>query len=289
MRVFAMLPLFVIVLALPLGTRAAQPTLAVGGDGRSQEYGASALLERPDAVSITVQDDVSYRRAMTYRAVPLLALLQGASADRFDTLEARATDGFVAQIPLELVTQGAKGGAVAYLAVEDPTHPWPVLPNQKASAGPFYLVWDHPQRSNVRVEQWPYALASITLAHSPLHRWPQLALPASHSADAAAQSGQKVFVTFCLPCHRLNGAGEGKVGPDLARPMNVTRYLTGAGLRAIVRDPTAVRTWPEQRMTGFDRKRLPDADLEALVAYLQAMADTPGPRPGQARANAPRD
>jgi mono/diheme cytochrome c family protein len=222
-----------------------------------------------------VPDDVSYRHAMTYRGIPLLALLQGTIADEFDTLEARATDGFVAQIPLELVTKGATGGAVAYLAVEDPAHPWPTLPNRKTSAGPFYLVWDHPQRSEVRVEQWPYALASIALSQSPLHRWPQLSLPASHAADSAAQAGQKVFVTFCLPCHQLKGAGVGKVGPDLGQPMNVTRYLTEAGLRAIVRNPAAVRTWPEQRMTGFGRKTLPDADLDALVAYLQAMADTP--------------
>jgi mono/diheme cytochrome c family protein len=84
-----------------------------------------------------------------------------------------------------------------------------------------------------------------------------------------------VFVTFCIPCHQLNGAGVGKVGPDLGQPLNVTRYLTEAGLRAIVRNPAAVRTWPEQRMTGFDRKTLPDADLDALVAYLRAMSDTP--------------
>jgi mono/diheme cytochrome c family protein len=282
MRLFAMLPLFVTALVFSSWTRAAPPTLAVSGGGPSQEYSVPALLGRPDAVSITVQEDVSYRRAMTYRAVPLLALLQGARDDQFDTLEVRATDGFVAQIPLELVAHGAKGGAVAYLAIEDPMHPWPTLPNQKASAGPFYLVWDHPQRSKVRAEQWPYALTSIVLAQSPLHRWPQLALPASHSADTASQSGQKVFVAFCLPCHQLHGAGVGKVGPDLGQPMNVTRYLTEAGLRAIVRNPAAVRTWPEQRMTGFGRNTLPDADLDALVAYLQAMADAPAAAPGAA-------
>lgn len=275
MPVLAMGPLFAIA-AMLSWTAAAQPTLSISADDHSQQYSASSLLGRPDAVSITVQDDVSYRHAMTYRAIPLLALLQGTRADRFDTLESRATDGFVAQIPLELVTRGAKAGAVAYLAVEDPAHPWPTLPNQKTSAGPFYLVWDHPERSQVRAEQWPYALTSITLAHSPLHRWPQLSLPANHATDAAAQAGQKVFITYCLPCHQFNGAGVGKVGPDLGQPMNVTRYLTEAGLRAIVRNPAAVRTWPQQRMTGFGRKTLPDADLDALLAYLQAMADASG-------------
>ncbi len=78
------------------------------------------------------------------------------------------------------------------------------------------------------------------------------------------------------PVSSLNGAGVAQVGPDLGRPMNVTQYLTEAGLRAIVRNPAAVRTWPQQRMTGFGSKTLPDADLDALVAYLQAMGSQPG-------------
>ena len=57
--------------------------------------------------------------------VPLLPLLTGLPSDRFDTLEARATDGFVAQIPLSLVRKGAEGGATAWIAVEPPDQPWP--------------------------------------------------------------------------------------------------------------------------------------------------------------------
>ena len=106
-------------------------------------------------------------------------------------------------------------------------------------------------------------------AESPVHRWPQLA---SRSADPLAPSGQKVFVTYCLPCHQLNGAGVGKVGPDLGKPMPVLQYITEPGLRAIVRNPAGVRTWPEQHMTGFGTKTLPDKDLDALVAYLKGMS-----------------
>jgi mono/diheme cytochrome c family protein len=241
---------------------AATPVLTID----QKKYSAQELLGRPDAVSITVPDDVSYRRSMMYEAVPLRALLPAAKGDHFDTLEAKATDGFVAQIPLELVT---RGGAIPYLAVEDPAHPWPALPNEKKSAGPFYVVWDHPQSSDVRAEQWPFALASLMFAESPVHRWPQLA---SHSADPLASSGQKVFVTYCLPCHQLNGAGVGKVGPDLGKPMPVLQYITEPGLRAIVRNPAGVRTWPEQHMTGFGTKTLPDEDLDALVVYLKGMS-----------------
>jgi mono/diheme cytochrome c family protein len=242
---------------------AASPVLMVD----QKKYSAEELLARSDATSITVPDDVSYRRSMTYKAVPLRALLPAPQGDRYDTLEAKATDGFVAQIPLELVTRGA---AIPYLAVEDPAHPWPALPKETKSAGPFYVVWDHPQRSDIRSEQWPFALMSLTFVESPVHRWPQLV---SHSTEPLAQSGQKVFVTFCLPCHQLSGAGVGKVGPDLGKPLPVLQYITEPGLRAIVRNPAGVRTWPDQHMTGFGKKTLPEADLDALVAYLKGMAE----------------
>ena len=258
MRILAML----MALTVSSWSLAASPVLT----GDQKKYSAEELLGRSDVTSITVPDDVSYRRSMTYKAVPLRALLPAPQGDRYDTLEAKATDGFVAQIPLELV---ARGAAIPYLAVEDPAHPWPALPKETKSAGPFYVVWDHPQRSNVRSEQWPFALMSLTFVESPVHRWPQLV---SHSTEPLAQSGQKVFVTFCLPCHQLSGAGVGKVGPDLGKPLPVMQYITEPGLRAIVRNPAGVRTWPEQHMTGFGTKTLPEADLDALVAYLKGMA-----------------
>jgi len=74
---------------------------------------------RSDAVSITVPNDVSYRRSMTYRAVPLLALLLAPHASQFDTLEAHATDGFVCANSPGAGYSWGNGGAIAYLAVED--------------------------------------------------------------------------------------------------------------------------------------------------------------------------
>jgi mono/diheme cytochrome c family protein len=81
-----------------------------------------------------------------------------------------------------------------------------------------------------------------------------------------------VFATNCLPCHRLNGGGAGEMGPDLGWPMNATEYLTDQGLRALVRDPKSVRAWPLQQMPGFGADTLPEADLDALIAYLRHMA-----------------
>ncbi|MBV9747407.1 MAG: cytochrome c [Acetobacteraceae bacterium] len=261
-------------LLLALGAADAdEPSLALTLDGTTNRFTASELLARPDAAEITIPDDVAYGRAAIYRAVPLLALLSGLPAnDQSDTLEARATDGFVAQIPLSLVRKGAAGGATAWVAVEPPGHPWPNLPGKTSGAGPFYLVWEHPERSGVTTEQWPYQLAGLTTVESPAHRWPQLAVDPSLPADSPARRGQAVFVANCLPCHRLNGGGAGEMGPDLGRPMNATHYLTDAGLRALVRDPKSVRTWPLQQMPGFGPDVVSEADLDALIDYLHDIA-----------------
>ena len=248
-------------------------TLSFGAG--EKRFAATELLARPDAATIEIPADVSYKRPMTYRAVPLLALLGDRRDPSLDTLEVRASDGFVSQIPMALVEKGANGGSVAWVAVEDAAAPWPPLPGKDVSAGPFYVVWEHPERSNVGTELWPYQTVAITGAQSPAHRWPQMAVAATLLADDPARHGQAVFTTQCMPCHRMKGAGAADVGPDLGQPMNPTQYLTGEGLRALIRNPKAVRTWPQQQMPAFDQKALSDADLDAVVAYLGQMARQP--------------
>ena len=88
---------------------AAERVLTLSFGGELKRVTTAGLLARPDAASLTVPDDVSYHRAMTYRAVPLLGLIGDASRLGFDTIEARASDGFVSQIPASLVAKGAVG------------------------------------------------------------------------------------------------------------------------------------------------------------------------------------
>lgn len=265
-----------VVLGSASQANADEAVLALTQGGTTRRFTASELLARADAAEVAIADDVSYRRQTRYRAVPLLTLLSELPSDsRSDTLESRAADGFVAQIPLSLVKAAATGGAVPWIAVEPPGQPWPNLPGKTESAGPFYLVWQNPERSGVATEQWPYHLASLETVESPAHRWPQLATDPSLPPNAPARKGELVYVANCLPCHRLNGGGAGEMGPDLGLPMNVTEYLTARGLRGIVRDPRAVRTWPLQQMPGFSADALPDSDLDALIAYLQQAARHP--------------
>jgi len=252
--------------------RADAPALTLSFGDKPRVYTAAELLARPDAATVAIPADVAYGQPMTFRAVPLLALIGDGADAALDTIEARASDGFVSQLARALVEKGAGGGSVAWIAVEDAAAPWPSLPGKQQSAGPFYLVWEHPERSGIGSEQWPYQIAALTGVESPAHRWPQMAVAATLAADAPARRGQEVFTVQCLPCHRMKGAGVGELGPDLGQPMSPAQYLTPEGLHKLIRDPKSVRTWPGQIMPAFDEAKLPDADLEAVIAYLGAMA-----------------
>jgi mono/diheme cytochrome c family protein len=254
----------VMVAATMLAAHAADLTLRFGDDVHILTQ--QELLGSPVSVDVVVP-----QTAVKAKAVPLVMLLKGLPIDDVDTLEVQATDGFVSQIPMDLVRRSAQGGLAALLAIEDPARPWPKLPNGASSAGPFCLMWDHPERSGVTSEQWPYQVAAIIGVESPARRWPQIAVSATLDPNSSARRGQAVFVAQCMPCHKMRGGGAASVGPDLGQPMPATAYLTEAGLRALIRDPRSVRTWPEQRMVGFDKSLLSDGDLDAVVYYLKEM------------------
>jgi mono/diheme cytochrome c family protein len=242
--------------------------IQIGADRR--QFSIAELLASPAMRSIEIDRDASYPRPMRYQAVPLLDLLHGLPITEINTLEARAKDGFVSQLPWSLIAGGGYGHSVAWIAIEDSQHPWPHLEGKPYSAGPFYLVWENPELSGVGSEQWPYALVSLTSVSDPLHRWPQLTLGAGVPNNHPARRGQAVYVVQCLPCHRLRGAGEGTLGPDLGQPMPAVSYLTDAGLKKLIRNPAAVRTWPQQQMPPT---ALADADIDAVIAYLRLISE----------------
>ncbi|WGY72353.1 cytochrome c [Burkholderia cepacia] len=256
-----------------LGQRAsAQSTLELDTDGTARALTRQTLLARPDATDIHVPRDIAYGRPMTFRAVPFTALLGDTPLPADGVLETRAADGFAAQLPMDLVRRHAPARAVPWLAIEDPAHPWPKLPGKQVSAGPFYLVWLGPDASSVRGEQWPYQIVRVTIESSPLARWPSLAVDAALPADDPARTGQRLFVTQCLACHRLDGAGSSHAGPDLNTPMNPVDYFQPAALRRYIRNPASVRDWPGRSMPAFPPDQLSDCELDQIVAYLAYMA-----------------
>lgn len=267
--------LFVIAMMLSPGTpnAAANPVLTVTIADETRAFSRDALLARPDVADVDISADIAYGKPLRFRAIPLASLLAPFRAPEGSVIESVAVDGFAAHLPLDLVMNTDPAKPIAWLAIEPAGAPWPPLPGKPSSAGPFYIVWTGPIANTISSEQWPYQLAKLDSQLSPLARWPQLAvdpaLPAAHDARA----GQTLFITQCLPCHMLDGAGSSDVGPDLNRPMSPTAYMTHAGLHALIRDPKAVRSWPTQIMPGFAADQMSDRDIDAVIAYLAHQAD----------------
>jgi mono/diheme cytochrome c family protein len=258
--------LALLVLFLPLAAIAADLTVDLG-HGR-QTFTTAALLARDDVRDIDVPVDVSYHRAMRYRAVPLAHLLAGLTPD--DHVQFVALDGFAAEMAASLLLD--KGGSEPWLAIEPTAGAWPALKEGKPSAGPFYLVWIHPEAAHVSPEQWPYQVASIRMLPPVAMRFPAMRPAPGLAADTAVMRGFSLFQKHCLACHTLNGQGDAHLGPDLNIPHNPTEYLRADMLKTLIRDPQSLRRWPEAKMSGFDAKTLPDSDLDDLLAYLKHMA-----------------
>ncbi|WMW80046.1 cytochrome c [Undibacterium cyanobacteriorum] len=244
-----------------------EPRLEVTAGGKTLSLSRSELLLRSQV--ITVQKDSAYQRTMQYRAVPISVLLP--SAADHASVQFVASDGFVANI----AGQDLAGVGQAYLAIEELAHPWPPIdannPHKTASAGPFYLVWLDPVAGKISNEQWPYQVAKIRVEQPLLQRYPRLA-PAQINASAPAMRGLQVFLKNCAVCHKMNGAGDAEIGPDLNLPYNPTQYFQTEFLRKLIRQPSAVRTWKTSLMPGFDVKTISNAELDDLLSYLKAMA-----------------
>jgi mono/diheme cytochrome c family protein len=273
MKVRRCIALLVLCLGLlSAGLVQAEPRLTITIGASTRSFGQRELLSDPAATSIEVARDAAYQRSMHYQAVPLLALLAGMSLPPDQILEAVASDGFVAMLPVDVILHPVAGSAMAYLAVEPPNAPWPALSGKTMSAGPFYVIWLRPEASGIRSEQWPYMVAEIRSADSPAKRWPGLGVDRSLSADDPIRAGQTIFVTQCLVCHKLNGAGSASVGPDLNLPQNPTEYFKLAALKQYIRDPASLRHWNAMQMTGFDKDALSDHEIDLIVAYLGHMS-----------------
>lgn len=252
-------------------TVAAEPALTVATGGRTAIYTAAGLLSLPTATTVTIAADVAYQRSMSFRAIPVAALLEGTAPD--DSVRFTAADGFAATLPATALL-AREGATIAYLAVEPADAPWPPLRVGVAgSAGPFYLVWTHPEKTPVASEQWPYRVVRIDVVAPLAKRFPMIAPAAKLPANHPIRMGFAAFQKHCMVCHTLNGGGDATLGPDLNIPYNPTEYLHPEALRRLIRDPQALHRWPGAKMPAFDSNALPDHELAALLAYLRHMAD----------------
>jgi cytochrome c oxidase subunit II len=92
--------------------------------------------------------------------------------------------------------------------------------------------------------------------------------------DAKVLAGKRVFeTTACINCHTVNGTvADGRFGPDLTHLMSRGTLASGAArntdplLRLWIQNPDAIK--PGSLMPAM---KLNDADLDALVAYLETL------------------
>jgi hypothetical protein len=181
--------LVLLCLLLQLGLARAEElklAITIGNDTRS--FTRSELLARSDAIQVA--RDVAYRAPMTYRAVPVASLLAGMTLPADTVIEAVALNGFVAQLPPDLLRNTDESKAVAWLAIEPADQPWPPIPGKDLSAGPFYIVWTGAEVASIRSEQWPYRMAKLVSEPSPASRWPALTVSSTLPATDPARAGQ---------------------------------------------------------------------------------------------------
>jgi len=251
-------------------SNAAEPVLEIHIDQQIKYLSRAALLQLPEVRTVDIADDVSYHTKKQYRAVPFSMLLNARQLAQTETVQFTAADGFVANIPSTLLSSGAQ----PWLAIEPADKPWPPLKPGKPSAGPFYLIWLAPGKAAVSPEQWPYQIAKISETIALEKRFPQIVPKASAdtlTSDAALR-GMHVYIANCATCHKINGAGDAAIGPDLNTPFSPTEYFQDAFLRKLIRDPSSVRNWPQRSMSGFTVANLSDAKLNDLLTYLRQMA-----------------
>jgi mono/diheme cytochrome c family protein len=267
-------PIGQVPLAATVEAAAPEPILTIRSQERARQFTRSELLRAAGARKIVIARDPSYAGAKTeYDAVPLARLFDGIVADPSATLLFVCLDGFSAPISMSRALNADAAGAIAYLAIESPAQRWPALKKSGgASAGPFYLVWEHPEKSNIGAEEWPFQLAAFEVGPSLEAQFPRLAPPSSVSARSPVRQGYRAFMKNCFACHTLNGEGRSQLGPDLNVPFNPTEYLKEGYLEKLVRGPQSLRHWPQSKMSGFDRAALSDGELRSIIAYLRHMA-----------------
>ena len=268
MRVLAVLLAFASWACVNAAAVHAQPaSLTLAGRKASKTIPAHDLLADPSVRDLSISNDPIHRESRVYRAVPMESLLKDLHVDADDYIQVRAIDNFSASIPTALLKPATKTGTEAFLAIENPAAPWPAIPGKQGSAGPFFIVW---QSVNGPVPRtyWVYRVAALTVVDSPYKRWPNLGMPGALPPSHPAWRGRDRFVALCMTCHRFNGDGEGDAGPDLATPTNPVDYFQPYAFKKFIRNPSALRSWPAQKMPGFDEANLSDSDLDAIIAWL---------------------
>ena len=217
-------------------------------------------------------DPVYSGQKMEYMALKATSLFDQVELDDDAVIQFKTLDGFSAPVSRQRLLNKSSKESIAYIAMELPDKKWPPMKPGKPSAGPFYLIWKNPELSHISSEEWSYMLAAFEVKGSLETTYPEIFPSNKLSGDDPVTKGFRLFVKNCFACHTMNKVGASGIGPDLNVPMNPTEYFRTAALKKLIRNPQAVRHWPNGRMQGFKPEILSDHDLDHLVAYLEHMS-----------------
>lgn len=251
---------------------AATPELKIKVGDLSRSYTRDELLKSPAIKQLTIENDPTYSgQKMTYTVIPVSALFADFKIEADSTLLFNCLDGFSAALdPAPLLNKDTKK-AIAYIAIEDPSQPWPKIKKRdNLSAGPFYLVWENPEKSKISQEEWPFQLAGFEMKPSLAQQFPKTVPRAKSSSEV--QAGYKLFMKNCFACHTMNGDGTSQMGPDLNIPHGPTEYMKEKFIFQLIRNPQSVRHWPQSKMSAFSPQSLSDKDIRHIIRYLEHMA-----------------
>ena len=234
------------------------------------------LSEVASAAAVRVFEPYELRE-VSFRAVPFDRVLDavfGKSWRAEEELLFTCRDGYQPTVPVSRVVdhrawlaferQGSDGFSIRKLESGR---------TQQIPLGPFYLIWENRDDAQVRQEGdygWPYQLVGVELIRS-RDRFPRMAPPATAAPEVLR--GFRDFRAHCSRCHPLNGEG-GTIGPELNAPASPAGRRDPAWLRRWIDAPSRIA--PTARMEALN-PALSDRDavIDALVAYLQAMAEAP--------------
>jgi mono/diheme cytochrome c family protein len=244
----------------------AKTELALVRDGQKVRALTRGSLEAAVAPETWTAFDPYYGRPKTFRALPLAPMLSfafGMPAVELEKLDfvLRARDGYTVPMPGTKLFE--KGGYLAVADVEVPD--WEPIGPQRANPAPFYLVWREPSQRSLDTHPRPWQLATIEIA--PFDVTFPHTVPSGLSSDTPAMRGFRIFRAACIACHAINREG-GRIGPDLNVPQSVVEYRPAAQIRAYIKDPRTFRYSTMPAHPDFT-----ETDLDALIAYFDAMKD----------------
>ena len=252
---------------------------SITGPGVSKSFSKQELLNSKGRRTVVVDSDHAYGgKKMTYTAVPLVSVFEGIDMESIYTVSFKCLDGFSGGISKARILNSDPSSSIAYIAIEEDGNAWPAVKSDKPeSAGPFYLIWDHPEKSQIIVDEWPYQLAGLELSTVSFAELYPKTMPSSSLPEQDwIRRGHKVFMTSCFVCHAFNGEGGVKIGPDLNIPHSPSEYLQPRFFSTLVRDPQSLRSWKQARMPGFKESNLSNDDLKSIWLYFNHMAGRKG-------------